>query len=86
MGAHDEESYDLFRQAIGARDADAWATLHSRYRPMTCLGGSSAIRNSAGCTRSLLSLMASLGPAYSLYAGASPDSRTTRARCRTFRT
>jgi len=29
-----EDDYELFRRAITARDADAWAAIHARYRPL----------------------------------------------------
>jgi DNA-directed RNA polymerase specialized sigma24 family protein len=34
MNTQNVESYDLFRRAIVNRDAEAWATVHGRYRPM----------------------------------------------------
>lgn len=34
MIEHTDEGYDLFRRAIVMRDADAWAAVHARYRPL----------------------------------------------------
>jgi hypothetical protein len=34
MTTPDDESYDLFRRAIVEGDADAWASIHGRFRPM----------------------------------------------------
>jgi hypothetical protein len=34
MTDHEQEGYDLFRRAILDRDAEAWADIHQRYRPL----------------------------------------------------
>jgi DNA-directed RNA polymerase specialized sigma24 family protein len=34
MTAQDEDMYELFRRAIVERDADAWATIRERFRPL----------------------------------------------------
>jgi DNA-directed RNA polymerase specialized sigma24 family protein len=34
MLMQEEEGYELFRRAILERDADAWAAIHARYRPL----------------------------------------------------
>ncbi len=34
MTDHEQEGYELFRRAILERDAQAWAEIHQRYRPL----------------------------------------------------
>jgi hypothetical protein len=52
MTDHEQEGYELFRRAILERDAQAWAEIHRRYRPllMTWAYRSSArLQTGEGC-------------------------------------